>query len=76
MALTLNGTKRWPETKHLGRLGETRMAGTPSRVRQILERIDEAVAETTPEVRTYINDHPDFAEIGERMLAQWTKVSE
>jgi serine/threonine-protein kinase HipA len=76
MALTLNGTKRWPETRHLRRLGETRIQATPSRVAQILERIDEAVAQTTPKVRTYINDHPDFAETGERMLAQWTKVSE
>ena len=40
MALTLNGTTRWPSAKELQRLGETRMGGTPFRVKQILERID------------------------------------
>src|SRR4029077_14845990 len=39
MALTLNGTTRWPSGKELRRLGETRMAGTPSKIKQILERI-------------------------------------
>src|SRR5580700_3734152 len=39
MALTLNGTTKWATAKELQRLGETRMGGTPSRVRQILERI-------------------------------------
>src|ERR1700731_3810382 len=42
MALTLNGTTKWASVKELQRLGETRMGGTPSRVRQILERIDAA----------------------------------
>jgi serine/threonine-protein kinase HipA len=75
MALTLNGSTRWPDTKSLRRLGETRMAGSPSRVKQILGRIDEAILETTSEVRSYINEHADFAEIGERMLQEWKKVS-
>jgi serine/threonine-protein kinase HipA len=76
MALTLNGTNRWPSTKELRRLGETRMAGTPSKVNEILERIDDAMFQIMSEVRSYIKEHADFAEIGERMLQQWTKVSE
>ena len=71
MALTLNGSTRWPSAKELQRLGETRASGTPSRVRQILEHIGEAVVSISPEVRAYIKDHPDFAEIGERMLQEW-----
>ena len=30
MALTLNGTKRWPSSKELRRFGETRLGGTPA----------------------------------------------
>jgi serine/threonine-protein kinase HipA len=73
MALTLNGTTRWPSAKELRRFGETRMAGTPAKVRQILERIDEARSQTTAEVRSYIKQHPDFAEVGKRMLQEWEK---
>jgi serine/threonine-protein kinase HipA len=73
MALTLNGTTRWPSAKELRRLGETRMAGAPAKVRQILERIGDAVAQTIPEMRSYMKEHRDFAEVGERMLEEWEK---
>jgi serine/threonine-protein kinase HipA len=71
MALTLNGTSKWPSAKELQRLGEVRMGGAPARVRGILERIDEAIAATAQEVRAYMADHPVFDEIGNRMLQQW-----
>jgi serine/threonine-protein kinase HipA len=71
MALTLNGTTKWASTKELQRLGETRMGGTPARVREILERINGAIADTSKELRAYIKDHPDFEDIGKRMLHEW-----
>ncbi len=73
MALTLKGTTKWPNAKELRRLGETRMGGAPAKVRQVLERIDEAMSQTTTEVRSYIKEHPDFAEVGDRMLQEWEK---
>jgi serine/threonine-protein kinase HipA len=73
MALTLNGTTRWPDAKQLRRLGETRAGATPARVKQVLERIGDTVAETQAELRTYIMDHPVFAETGTRMLDAWEK---
>ena len=71
MALTLNGTTKWASANELQRLGETRMGRTPARVRQILERVATAMADTTNELRAYIKGHPDFEEIGNRMLQQW-----
>jgi serine/threonine-protein kinase HipA len=71
MALTLNGTTKWASTKELQRLGETRMGGTPSRVRQILERTEAAIADTSKELQAYIKAHAEFREIGNRMLEQW-----
>ena len=71
LALTLNGSTRWPTAKELKRLGETRAGGTPAKIRQILERIAEAIQETTKEVRSYTKEHPEFAEIGQRMLQEW-----
>jgi serine/threonine-protein kinase HipA len=71
LALTLNGSTNWPTAKELRKLGETRSGGTPAKVRQTLDRIAEAIQETTAEVRAYINEHPEFAEIGGRMLQEW-----
>jgi serine/threonine-protein kinase HipA len=71
MALSLNGTTRWASTKELQRIGETRMGGSPARVREILERIEAAMVATTEEARAYIQDYPAFAGIGNRMLQQW-----
>src|SRR5882762_2434366 len=53
MALTLNGATRWPTVKDLQRLGETRMGRPPARINAILERIAEAIQETTAEVHSY-----------------------
>src|SRR6202453_3094659 len=53
LALNLNGSTRWPTARELRKLGETRAGGTPAKVRQILERIAEAIQETTGEVHSY-----------------------
>lgn len=71
MALTLNGTTKWASAKELQRLGETRMGATPARVRQILEKIDAAIADTSKQIRAYMKAHGEFTEIGNRMLKQW-----
>ncbi len=71
MALTLNDTTKWASTKELQRLGETRMGATPSRVRQILERIEAAIADASKELQAYIKAHAEFMEVGNRMLQQW-----
>jgi serine/threonine-protein kinase HipA len=73
MALTLNGSTRWPAAKELQQLGETRAGGTPAQVRAILERIAEAMRTTAVEVRGYIKEHPEFADVGGRMLQEWEK---
>jgi serine/threonine-protein kinase HipA len=73
LALTLNGTTQWPDSKALRRLGETRMTGTPAKIRAILERISDALSQTEIELRSYIKEHPDFKEVGERILQEWIK---
>lgn len=71
LALTLNGSTRWPTAKELRKLGETRGGGAPAKIRQILERIAAAIQETTGEVHSYAKDHPEFAGMGRRMLQEW-----
>ncbi|HEV2618237.1 MAG TPA: type II toxin-antitoxin system HipA family toxin [Candidatus Acidoferrales bacterium] len=71
MALTLSGTTKWASGKELQRLGETRMGGTPARVREIFERISGAIADASQDLRAYIKGHQEFEEIGNRMLREW-----
>jgi serine/threonine-protein kinase HipA len=71
MALTLNGTTKWASAKELQRLGETRLGAAPARVREILELIEAAIAASATELRAYIKEHAEFAEIGNVMLQKW-----
>jgi serine/threonine-protein kinase HipA len=71
LALTLNGGTAWPAARELKKLGETRAGGTPAKIRQILERVAEAIRETAKEIEDRVRDHPEFAAIGERMMREW-----
>lgn len=71
MALTLNGTTRWPSQKELQRLGETRMGGSPAKVKQILDRIDQAMSAVREDISRYMEENPTFREIGSLMLKEW-----
>jgi serine/threonine-protein kinase HipA len=76
MALTLNGTTQWPSAKELQRLGEIRMGASPARVREILERVRDAVARTSGDIQSYMKKHSDFDEIGGRMMLEWQEGSD
>jgi serine/threonine-protein kinase HipA len=71
MALTLNGSTKWASARELQRLGETRIGAAPARIRQILERIHGAIADTSEELVAYIQDHSEFEDIGKRMIQEW-----
>lgn len=71
MALTLNGTNKWPTAKDLIRFGEGRSLGTRRFLTEILERIGDAMADVGAKVEAYAQDHPEFAQVGELMLKQW-----
>jgi serine/threonine-protein kinase HipA len=75
LALSLNGTTKWPSAKDLRNLGETRTGAAPAKVRLIFERLDEAIRDTAKEVRSYIKQHPEFAELGRGMLQEWEQGS-
>ena len=71
MALTLDGSTRWPDAKHLRTFGETRGIGGPKRVRAILERIADGLADTLVELRAYAQDHTAFTDVAVRIEAAW-----
>jgi len=49
------------------------MTGTRAKIRAILEPISDALSQTEIELRSYIKEHPDFKEVGERILQEWIK---
>lgn len=71
LALTLNGSTRWPTAQELRRLGETRGGLTAAKGRQVLERVAVGIAETAEEVAAYGRAHGEFTEIGQRMVREW-----
>ncbi len=71
MALTLNGTNQWPTVKDLIRFGEGRSLGTRGKLVEILDRIGDALSDTTNEVITYAREHPEFTPIADEMMKHW-----
>ena len=52
------------------------MSGTPAKIHEIFEHISDALSQTETDLRTYIKNQPDFAEVGTRMLEEWKKGSQ
>lgn len=70
-ALSLAGTKKWWPRKTVEKFAVTHLAVPVGRVGHILEEIAEAVTDTRVALSAYINEHPEFREVGERMLTAW-----
>ena len=72
-ALSLAGTKKWWPHKMLERFAVAYLSLPAAVVSATFSRLAEAVTETRATIPGYIAEHPDFREIGERMMAEWDK---
>lgn len=70
-ALTLSGTKKWWPRTLLERFAVSHLSLPISTVSNIIEKTSQSVSETRSLISGYMNDHPEFEEIGGRMLAAW-----
>jgi serine/threonine-protein kinase HipA len=70
-ALSLAGTKKWWPRKVLEQFAVTHLFMPVGAIRDVFDRVAEAVTETGKIIPKYIADHPEFREIGERMMTQW-----
>lgn len=71
MALTLGGSKRFPDAKKLLAFAKLHCNLQPEKAAQILEQVADAVAQTTPDLRRHIKDFAGFKSVGEAMIAAW-----
>lgn len=72
-ALSLAGTKKWWSRKMLERFAVSHLSLPAAMASATFSRLAEAVMETRAMIPGYIAEHPDFREIGERMMAEWDK---
>ena len=70
-AISFMGKKTWDPGKSLQTFITATFGLPPREQAEIVEQIGAAMAEVGPRVREAMVDHPDFAEIGKRMLLAW-----
>jgi serine/threonine-protein kinase HipA len=71
LALTLAGSKRFPKAKALLAFGRTHCGLSDGCVRELLGEVAEGIICAASDMRSYMRDRPEFAEIGGRMLKVW-----
>ncbi|MEI8172163.1 MAG: type II toxin-antitoxin system HipA family toxin [Deltaproteobacteria bacterium] len=70
-ALSLSGAKKWWPRKMLEQFAITHLSLPVKTIGEIVERVADAVMQTRLLIPHYIDDHPEFREIGARMTAIW-----
>jgi len=70
MALTLDGTKRWPDRKRLDILGTTRAMLRPQRIAEMVEQTCDAVSDVSARAADYFSESR-YPKTGFKMLSQW-----
>lgn len=70
LALTLGGTKRFPDAKRLVDFGFKHCDLSRRRAEAILEEVAEGVLKTRSMLSEYLSGHDGFS-VGEAMLAEW-----
>lgn len=72
LALTLDGSTRWPNAKKLAAFGTVHCGLSPRKVAEVFEATADACADTMPAVRRRAAEHPDFAPVAEAMCRAWS----
>ncbi len=72
LALTLDGTKRWPDAKRLVRFGMQRCQLTAPGAKAIVAEVAEAVAQVSRELDRLADFDPKAKEVADRMRTAWT----
>jgi len=70
-ALSLAGSKKWWPRKMLEQFAVAHLTIPAARAGQIMEQMAEAVTDTRRMLAIYMEDHPEFRQIGEKQLAAW-----
>lgn len=70
MALSLDGTTRWPDRRKITRLGQTRADLRPQKISEIIEETADVLSGLSQQVTEYFSASR-HRRVGEGMLAHW-----
>ncbi|MDF1581290.1 MAG: HipA domain-containing protein [Desulfuromonadales bacterium] len=70
-ALAIDGRKKWWPRKILERYAMAHLSLPPGEVKEIVSRMADAVMDTRQAIPSYIAEHPEFKDVGERMMDCW-----
>lgn len=73
LALTLDGTKRWPDAKRLVKFGLRHCRLTPPAAKSILAEVAAAVAGVSPDLAQFSDLDPDAQATPARMKSAWAQ---
>lgn len=73
LALTLDGTKRWPEAQRLARFGMLHCGLNQATAKTIITDVADAVAETARQLPSLRDLDPNAGEVAETMRIAWTE---
>jgi serine/threonine-protein kinase HipA len=73
LALTLAGSKRWPQEKALVAFARTSCNVTEGRARALLEEVAQGVLLAADEAVRYMQHNTPFQAVGAAMLREWNK---
>ncbi len=72
-ALSMAGTKKWWSRKALEKFAVSHLALSVGKIGQIFEEIADGVNDTRGMMSAYVEEHPEFQEVGNRMLTAWNE---
>jgi serine/threonine-protein kinase HipA len=73
LALTLGGTKRWPNAKTLINFARTHCHMTPAHAQALLAQVAQGMQLASEEARQHMAQRTAFKKIGATMLEEWRK---
>lgn len=73
LALTLSGTKRWPNRKSLLNFAKLHCDMSESRARDLLGEVAEGILYASNEAIRHLDFNPNFRAVGVKMLEQWNR---
>lgn len=72
-ALSLAGTKKWWSRKILEKYAVSHLALSVGKTGQIITEIADSVNDTRGTLSAYVEEHPEFRDVGSLMLAAWNE---
>lgn len=72
-ALSLTGTKNWWSRKVLEKFAVSHLALPVGKIGQIFAKVADGVNETQVMLSAYAEEHPEFHDVGRRMLVAWNE---